>query len=93
MVYALVIRTELIERRHHAAVVIQCVVLTKLTRRWFSYRATNACVWPHAVAMAVPWSVLCAAHPGSVVFGRRVYRPFEWQLLLVAAAARRECMH
>ena len=89
-------RQDLAHRRLHvvrprAAAVIQRAVLTKLTRRWFLHR-NIACLWPYTVARSVRWSVLCAAHPGSFVFGRCVRRLSEWQLLLVAASERRECV-
>ena len=38
--------------------------------------------------MSVSWPVLCAARPGSFVFGRRVLRRSEWQLIVVAAVQR-----
>ena len=102
MVYALVIRTELTEQRHRAATTTTRYELARLTRTWFVFRdmpalfssATGpACsdnLWPRSVAMSVSWPVLRAARPGSVVFGRRVLRRGEWQLMVMAAARRRD---
>jgi len=101
MVYAYVIRAELIEHRQRAAATLTRYVLARLTRTWFVCRDMPALashtgpewsdlLWPHAVAMSVSWPVLCAARPGSFVFGRRVLRRSEWQLRAVAAVQRGE---
>ena len=101
MVYAYVIRAELIEHRQRAAATLTRYVLARLTRTWFLCRDMPALashtgpewsdlLWPHAVAMSVSWPVLCAARPGSFVFGRRVLRRSEWQLIVVAAVQRGE---
>ena len=92
--------------RRAAAVVLQRKMLTKLVRRWFVYRELPALnstypgepawadiLWPQSVAMSVAWPVLRAARPGSLVFGRRVMRRCEWQLILDSCGsitARRE---
>ena len=99
-------RRLLAERREYirraAAVVLQRKMLTKLVR-WFVYRELPALnstypgepawadiLWPQSVGMSVAWPVLRAARPGSLVFGRRVMRRCEWQLILVAASQRGE---
>ena len=100
------LRRRLLTQRHEhvrraAAVVLQRKMLTKLVRRWFVYRdmpalvsstepARSPLLWPHSVAMSVSWPVVCAARPGTLVFGRRVMLRGEWQLIVVAAAQRGE---
>ena len=100
MVYLFVIRADLIEHRQRAAATLTRYVRARLTRSWFVLRnlpplaspitgpERSELLWPHPVAMSVAWPVLRAARPGSLVFGRRVLRPGEWQLILVAAAHR-----
>ena len=90
--------------RRVAATVIQRKMMTNLVRRWLLARelpalpssstgepAFSDILWPHCVSMCVSWPVVRAARPGSLVFGRRVMRRGEWQLVVVAAAHRGEC--
>ena len=89
--------------RRTAAIALQRKMLTKLVRRWFVCRNLPALVcpntgelvwpnllWPRSIAMSVLWPVLRTARPGSLVFGRRVLRRCEWQIIVVAAAQRNE---
>ena len=83
-------------RRQRAAATLTRYVLARHTRSWFLLWSCpwlwqgRELLWPHSVAVRVSWSVLRAAHAGSIIFGQPVRPHSAWQHLLVASVHRGE---
>ena len=72
-------------RRSSAARIIQRRVLTHFTRRWFLQYQRHAVLWPAAVCLAVCWSALHDAIPGSAILGIHVRPASVWHKILMVA--------